>query len=328
MNNYVKAAIALGAAGCLYWLYRHTKSSMGKFEAHDEEVRNHLKEQGYTEEQISKGEVTPVPNLPEEAFREIVNESIIDDDSLLVDNIICKDGKTQENVVHIKQRYDDRLRRDVVEVLFEIPVSALSKETRCKSDGSTTVLDFIESIRGIYDRETETVVSSGFTGTMEEIVRKHTGPMDTCVIGSRVAGYVFGEYDIDGETRSCMFSVPKAVFYPTYERVTDFIKAARLEPGKKAIETDSGQTINIIDAIAVVQVMFPVQDLYNPGINKKSLIEIVKTIYDEPLGVTGATGTFEYDKFLFYDSSDQSGTSVFDIVSTEGKLKIVTTKTA
>lgn len=292
-------------------------------------------------------------NLPKRLFREVrYNLSNIDLPVDCVDLDYVFEGKyPSEHVVHVKQCFDERSNRNVLDFLFEIPISALPnvkdktvKVERKYTDGSTCVGDFVRAIKGVYDRDLNEVTDRGFAGEMEDIVTnaenlgiqiKNSKAFRDC----RLEGYIFLSYQEKDEEDDEWFDVVRLLpvnksicennpYNETHTSATDYIfdLKSHLREGEdgpvlESSDPEKFRNLKVLDGFAAVRVSFNMQDKRNiDGINHASGAKIMKMISENLRIYRGDQydedqkgGVFEYTSFMFYDPDSISTVSVFDV---------------
>lgn len=351
MNKKLKTGLVVGGllllgAGVAVWLSKRVKSTCKELENREKENEDALKESGLTEEK-PREEVIALDDDGTEVDIEVnlpkaLNEMISKDSNYLIEAVDVDEfifgNKVSEHVVHIMQRYDRGLKRNVVDILFEIPLSALwsgkdAGKKRSYYDGNTCVGDFVTTIRGKYNEDLDRV-ENGFEEVIRYLVdnkiilgttlKKGKKAKDT-IIYSGVSAYITATYerrDEDGEweTITSMLDITKKKlikenpFNPEHERATEFVCDMRValdetdnERGiamgieNTAENSENYRNFFVQDAIAAIRITLAVQDRVNlDGINAATLKQIADHIYNK-LEIEGMNGgVFRYEHFLCY----------------------------
>lgn len=362
-TNLGKAALVLLAVGGgLYWVIKHSKKTYQEIGRREKENREILKKSGFTEEDLDilsqkeEGEdcIDEKINLCKKLYEQIRFESTMPIDVVDLDGI-----NHSEKVIHVCQRFDKKTKRNLLDLCFQVPVSALSgnRGSRNYANGNTCVGDFISTIRGKFN-ETENKLEGGWIEWMEDVVRENQNFGNGKIINkgrlvdSRLEGYYyitaeknFGDVgEDDWQPIGMFFSIPPGIFKNNpynsdHDKLTDYIldliseldnnsngegvDLCGVNPG------DDVRNVKIVDVICAVRVSFVMQDQWNlDGINATSAIKILETVYND-LEIQGAgDGIFNYEYFLIYDPdsySDAEELRVFNTrESSDGKLMVIT----
>ena len=352
----------LGVVGGVYWIITKTRKTYGELDRREKENDQILVKSGLTKEEVDQlsseenqeGSETaekPGGDIRLNLCRKLFEGVLYGKANIPIDCLNVDDCKKTEKVTHVLQRFDDRLGREVLDFLFEIPTSALpdyrdgGERIRRREDGYTSVKDFSKAIKGEYDVEQQKSISKGFSGDMEMIVQNEQflgfkmkgGNLEA---DSRVDGYIYLKYDKKDEngewdTYSKFMKIPKEIcrqnpWNEKHQRVTDFVfdlkEAMKTEPqetlGKLLTHGGDPEIIRnprIVDTFAAIRVTFCIQGgQFLDGINITSGCKILEKIYED-LIITGTPGPrygsgeceFRYDNFLFYDP-DEDEVVVFD----------------
>ena len=343
-------AVVGGLVG-VWWIYRHAKKTYRELERREEENREILSKTGMSEEEADKISVSSAMqniSAPQEKTKITESEKTSEDsdyDINLVKKLFtwarfdsdipveCMDideisSEERENIVHFIQRYDPKKGRNMLDLLFELPTSALpdvkegGKARRRHADGMTCVGDFMKTLRGKFDEETGILKKSEVILDWEKMVRdeKNVGFKIKSSIGADVnlEGYFFLEYEefIDDEWKTCTKMVKiLPEFYknnklnPNHTRVTDYVCDIKDYYEDKEVDnlpissaTDNIRNIEILGAMIAIRVTFPMQDtMHIDGINFESAKEILRDIYYK-LEVKGSgDGSFKYEYYLFHN---------------------------
>lgn len=381
MKNSKLGLYVLGGTvilGGLVWVVRRAKKTVREIEQREKENKQLLLDSGLSEEDIEKIEeqienhhgsgnkkhcqdddVDCTVNVCKDTYEYLRFESDIELNSLDIDTIL--DGPS-EHVVHLCQRFDKKLKRNVLDFLFEIPKSALPRGENVKIyrkwvDGNTCTGDFITQIKGKWDFEKQES-KLGWIDWMTEMVKDpvnvglkiKTDPL----VNSQLEGYIFLKYESfdhgngDWFEESRLFKIPRVLhennpFNSDHTDLTDFIYDLRLEiesvkeddevkfDGLKLrdgsaylFDPNEFRNIRAKDVICAVRVTYLVQDSKNlGGLNSNSAVKIIENIYNN-MEVTGwNNGKFKYTGFLFYDP-DAVDVAVFsEETNKDGKVIVV-----
>ena len=354
----------LCVVGGVYWIITRTRKTYGELDRREKENDQILMKTGLTREDVDQlaseetnegsetAEERPGEEIHLNLCKKLFEGVLRGKASIPIECLNVDDCKRTEKVTHVLQRFDDKLRREVLDFLFEIPTSALldyrdgGDRVRRREDGFTSVRDFSEKIKGKYDMEQRVVISKGFSGDMEMIVQNEQflgfklkgGNLEA---DSRVEGYIYLKYDKRDEngewdTYSKFIKIPKELckqnpWNPDHQKVTDFVhdlkEAMKTKPqkvlGKMLTHGGDSERIRnprIVDTFAAIRVTFCIQGgQFLDGINVTSGCKILENIYED-LAITGNPGLryggndceFRYDNFLFYDPDDSEDVTVFD----------------
>lgn len=352
MKNLGKIGLWLLGAAVIYvggrWIIKRSKATYAELERREKENREILRKTGRTEEEVEGEDLDSSEdsekidydiNLSKRLFHDCRFLSSLPID--VVDSVeILKEY--DQHVVHVNQSFDRRSKRNVLNFLFEIPMSALSRDDRDRkySDGNTNFMDFKRAICGRWDHEKGAIVEEGFQKTMESIVKnpEHLGL--TIVNGNYtycdgwVEPYAFISYeekeDEEWISKTNLIKLEKDIiennpFNPEHFMATDFIYDLNQVYSQQGEErnnlkidsnNDAFRNIEVIDAFIAIRVSFYVQDKFHmDGINAKSGLKILEEIYDkleiEGRRSNGRSGAFVYDKFLFYKEDRNDDISVY-----------------
>jgi hypothetical protein len=353
-------AIVLATAGAVYYVYRQVKRTMKELDRREEENRTISQNLGLKEEDMNPETEAEVEdqidyeiNLPKRLFRECRFNAAFPIECVDTDYTLgCErneNGKIQyyspkENVIHVTQGFDAKRKRNVLNFLFEIPLSSYNKKSKF-TDGDVNIGEIIKVVMGNLIKEDQDDEESGkyrreggFVETMKEIVNAPenlgfsiTNP-DT-FIGCWKRGYFYLSYEerVDGEWVKInkLAPIEKNIWRinpfnrEELKTVSDFvgvIRNAYEKDGTKHIELIAEDPLrfrNIVieDAIMTIQVSFYMQDKLNIcGINPQSATEILKQILD--LEFEGK-GDFGYRYFSFYNPEEDRAISVYDAKADE-----------
>ena len=316
-----------------WWLTRRAKETykeLGRREKLGEEL---LKKSGMNENEVAS--IPPRPgdpefgvdmqiNLPYMLFEKGRFESLdIPQEYFDSDRIFTKAGPS-EHVVHIRQRFDKQLRRNLLDLIFEIPRSAASPniEDRSSNDGYTSIGNFIHAFKGDkISNENNYTFSGGLVNTIRNIINDPKyGISDLKVIpknpvvSNRLVGYYYMKYDVieDGETTKASAMLPIPETHYEGMKLSDYVYEVN-----RRLDTREGvnvslsdpriQNVEVGDVILGYCVTLKMHDAYNiDGINVKSGLAILRYIADEfeVLNRSGR-GKFKYLSFLCYDEWDE-----------------------
>jgi len=251
--------------------------------------------------------------LVKDLIREVWNEE--GDDVVVIDDIIT--GKVQ-NVLHIKERFDDRLGRNVVELLFQVPENIYRK--------GRGMGEFVEQVRGKWDPESEELVGESFIGKITSFMEKYAGEQSPSIVKSSVEGYVYGTWKDEDVVNKAMVSVSKNTYEhnymnPEHTRVTEWVADlnSELQKGEKSVlETTHGNYFTPIRAIACVKVIID-------GLTLEAARAIVKDCLAGEFKVQTSAGNYTFDRFLFYDPNGVNEQTVFEVIEEEGSYTIAST---
>lgn len=336
-------AVLGGGAWFIINRARKTYQELGRRE---EENREILEKSGLKEEDLDKK--APLPGDPdygvdteiylprliyEEAF-----QSNLEDDCLDLDRAIGGDGHSpSEHVVHIRQRFDTKIKRNVLDFLFEIPLSAIpeDRDSRKFTDGNTCVANFVTAIRGEKNKETGKY-NGGLAKEMERIINdsRYNGinidrMRARCIVDQRIEAYYFVAYkelDDNGEdliSCSAMLPVPKEhyennIYNSDHTRASDFVgdlASVILEKGPQELEFERKDIVEaqVRDVILTFRVTVKLRDAYHiDGINVKSAIAILEYIADEFNVIGWGGGSFKYTNFVFYAPDELDTLECYD----------------
>lgn len=339
----VLALAAVVAGG--YWLYVRTRKTYKELVRRDEENREILKKSGLTPEQVDQMMVENAEkdlsgqeveekeqdfgqDLCKTLFQAARFESTeIPVESFNVDEMY---ERGSERVIHVQQRFDKRSQRDVLDLLFQIPLTApLGDKWNRNNNDMPGVKDFKRAIRGEFDHDKGKVIDRGYIDKMEEIVRdeKNLGLKISggkFFVESYIEGYYYitfeQQYEDDEEwyERSGMIRIAKTSYEnnpwnPEHTKVIDYVRDLHEAKGdadyiELPFSGDNVRNVKVVDAIAVIRATFNIQGGKNlDGINKTSALEILHDIYnnfeiykDHGTKNEGDKG-FYYDYFVFYN---------------------------
>ena len=350
MKKSTKTGLVIGGLLCLgagvLWLTKRVKSTCKELEKREEENREVLEQSGLVDDGLTKEEVIGVDedgtevdiivNLPKQLNDMISNDPKYEVEAIDVNKFIFGNQGVSEHVVHFLQRYDKGLKRNVLDILFEIPISAQwsganAAKRRSQEDGYTCVGNFMSTIRGNYNSEKD-IVENGFLELIQYLIDSKTilgKPLKKnkkTIIYSGISGYMhitYKEKSTTGEdewlTTTRMIEVPRELyknnpFNEEHDGITDFICDLREEmeksKDKDGLSLDLSKFVKnsrefkdfrILDAISTIRVTLAVQDrLHLDGINDNTLKQVVDSIYNK-LEIEGMKGgIFRYEHFLCY----------------------------
>lgn len=355
------ALVLLAVGGGLYWVVKHSKKTYREIGRREEENREILKKSGFTEEDLDilsqkeEGEagVDEEINLCKKIYEQVRFES-----TMPVSVVDLEAINHSEKVIHIFQRFDEKLKRNFLDLRFQVPTSALSgnRGSRNYANGNTCVGDFISTIRGKFN-EGENKLEGGWVEWMEDIVRENQNFGNGKIINksrlvdSRIEGYYyvtaeknFGD-DVkeDWQPIGMFFSVPPSIFKNNpynseHDKLTDYILDLMIELDNSDGEGvdlcgvsygDDIRNVKIVDVICAVRVSFVMQDQWNlDGINATSALKILDTVYNEAEINGAGDGVFSYEYFLIYDPDSYCNTEELRVFNTknssDGKVMVVT----
>lgn len=337
--------LVLGAGAA--WLIKRVKSTCNELEKREKQNREVLEQSGAhidetvaDEDQIAVDEdgteVDIAVNLPKQLNSMISDDTKYEVEAVSLDDFVFSENGASEHVVHISQRYDRGLKRNVLDILFEIPLSAqwsgpTARKRRSYRDGNTCVGNFMSTIRGTYNEELD-IVEKGFQEEIEFLVNSKTilgAPIkkknQKTIVYSGITAYMHVTYEEKSRendewlTTTRMVEVPKEFyknnpFNAEHNGITDFICDLREEMEKsndadgyvfdmsKYLRNASEfRNFRILDAISTIRITLAVQDrMHLDGVNATILKQIADAIYThlEVEGMNG--GVFKYEHFICY----------------------------
>lgn len=350
MKKTTKTGLVIGGLLCLgagvLWLAKRVKSTCNELEKREKENHEVLEQSGLSNENLSNEEVIGIDedgtevdiivNLPKQLNDMISSDPNYAIEAVDIQEFIYGDRGASEHVVHFLQRYDKGLKRNVLDILFEIPISAQwsgsnAAKRRSQEDGYTCVGNFMSTIRGNYNEEKD-IVENGFLELIQYLIDSKTylgAPLKKnkkTIIYSGISGYMHITYkersrnnEDEWITTTRMIEVPRELyknnpFNAEHTGITDFICDLREEMGKSSDEnglsldllkfvknSQEFKDFRVLDAISTIRVTLAVQDcIHMDGINSITLKQIVDNIYNK-LEIEGMKGgIFRYEHFLCY----------------------------
>lgn len=332
----VLALAAVVAGG--YWLYVRTKKTYKELVRRDEENREILKKSGLTPEEVDQMMVENAEkelsgqeveekeqdfgqDLCKTLFRAVRFESDIPVECFDVDHIY---ERGSERVIHVQQRFDKRSQRDVLDLLFQIPLTApLGEKWNKNNPDMPSVRDFKRAIRGEFDHDKGKVIDRGYIDKMEEIARdeKNVGLKITggkFFVESYIEGYYYITFEEQYEgseewtERSGMVRIAKTSYEnnpwnPDHTKVIDYVRDLHEEKGDAdyieiPFSGDNIRNVKVMDAVAVIRATFNIQGGKNlDGLNKTSALEILNDIYYNFEIYKDHGSKKEGDKYYYYD---------------------------
>lgn len=316
-----------------WWLTRRAKETYKELKRREKLGEELMKNAGLTEDAVTT--LPPRPgdpdygvdmkiNLPYMLFEKGRFESLeIPQEYFDSDRIFTEKG-TSEHVVHVRQRFDKQLRRNLLDLIFEIPRSAVSPniEDRSSNDGYTSIGNFIYAFKGDkINNNNDFAFSGGLVNTIRNIINDpQYGISDLKVVpknpivSNRLVGYYFMKYDVveDGEVikASAMLPIPETHYEGM--KLSDYVHEINVKLDKReridiSLSDPRVQNVEVGDIILGYCITLKMNDAYNiDGINVNSGLAILRYIADEfeVLNRTGR-GKFQYLSFLFYDEWDE-----------------------
>lgn len=360
MKKQKVGLIVLGCAvvlGGVYFIYKHARKTYREIERRENENKKILEKSGLTEEDFEKEDENSGSdresgidydiNLSKKLYERMRFDSDIELDCIDSDKII-KEGPS-EHVVHVYQRFDDRTKRNILDFLFQLPLSALpegplAKNKRSYADGNTCVGDFVRTVKGTWNDEEKCSVQ-GWVEWMREIVQdpENLGfniKKGDFFVDSQLEGYIYLSYErFDEESREweevrSFGKVHRTMFEnnpfdPSHTKLTEFVydvaEAIKSGEGEVSLPLDSDECRNakICDIICAVRVSFNMQDQWHiDGINVTSAGKILDKIYEKSEVSGYKDGIFRYERFLFYDPDAIDSVCVFSEERNEGTGKV------
>lgn len=363
--------------GGAWYIVNRARKTYQELGRREEENREILKQSGMKEEEVDHAPKPGDPDygvdinicLPRIIFEKGYFESDIEQWHFDLDRALGysdRDGNKvdsdedrfppSEHVVHIRQRFDEKSKRNLLDFIFEIPVSALpyDKEARSYKDGNTCVADFVKALRGNKDKETGKY-SGGFAREMEKVISDPRnvgipGIRSKAVVEQRVEGFYFATYketfEDGSEPLECsaMLTIPEShytnnQYNPDHDKVSDFVYDLL-----QVIKTDGPQDLvfdrediidgKVGDVLLGFRVTVKLRDAYHiDGINANSAISILEKIVDEFQVIGWNKGLFKYEYFMFYAPNDNDLLECYDtedivVIDEDGdkvnKKKVVT----
>jgi hypothetical protein len=363
MKKQKVGLIVLGCAvvlGGVYFIYKHAKKTYREIDRREKENKNILEKSGLTEEDFEKEDensgsdresgVDYDINLSKKLYEKMRFDSGIDLDCIDLEKIL--DEGPSEHVVHVYQRFDNRTRRNILDFLFEIPLSALpegpmAKNKRSYADGNTCVGDFVRTVKGKWDEKKECPVQ-GWVEWMREIVQdpENLGfniKKGNFFVDCQLEGYIYLSYErFDEESKEwqevkSFGKVQRTMFEnnpldSSHTKLTEYVYdvAEVLSKGEEVVslplDSDEYRNAKICDIICAVRVSFNMQDRWHvDGINVTSASKILNKIYEESEVSGYRDGIFRYERFLFYDPDAIDCVCVFSEERDEetGKVRVI-----
>ena len=293
----------------------------------------------------------PGEELPEKSFMKQLYEGVRFDSDLDLDcinhDLIYSDHKERgvsERVVHLRQTFNKKTKREELEFLFEIPFSAYGLG-RSFSSTAPNIPDFLNSLLG--EKKSKKVMNQA-TGEEFDVVKRAGGfaseMKNTFIVTpdpfTQLEGYYFLTFDRkdrepDDPRYSAMIKITKD-FYQDYAAegnngLSSYIADVRKEmidkDGPYELECESPQIQNahIEDIILVQKISFPIATEQHPdGVTVKTVIKCMEKILDELKIVGTKGGRFSYSYFLMYDPDDDQDLCCFNTEPTkDGKVRVV-----
>ena len=350
-TSLVIGGLLLLGAGA-WWLIKRTKKTYKELENREKQNHEILEQLGITEdENVSDEEAIVVDsegtevdiaiNLPKQLNDLLCHDENYELDELDVNKFLLNNSPS-EHTVHIRQRYDKGEKRNVLDLMFEIPLSALwsgkgAYKQRSSEDGFTCVGNFLKTIRGEWDRE-DNYLKEQFQAEIRYLIDNQVMLGTTIkrrnskktIIYSGLCGYLYLDYKekVGGEYKdgSSLCEITKKmfeenVFNQDHSELTEFIcdVRERLETAPATgLQFDMSDYIKnpenfkdvvINDAIAAIRITVPIQDRRHiDGITINTLKQIVDNIYNK-LEIEGSGGgIFRYKHFVCYvPDTEQDG---------------------
>lgn len=368
MKKPIKTGLVIGGLLCLgagvMWFVKRVKSTCNELEKREKENHEVLEQAGLLDnDEVLPEEITVfdedgtevdiLVNLPKQLNGMISDDHKFEVSAVDVNEFLFGKKGASEHVVHFVQRYDKGVKRNVLDMLFEIPLSAQwsgkdSAKRRLPEDGNTCVANFVSTIRGKYNEEKNTL-EHGFLELIQYLIDNKTYlgvPLEKnkrTIIYSGISGYMHITYKerLDGEwvTVTRMMEIPKELymnnpFNAEHTGLTEFVCDLRGEMEKSREETglpfdlskyiknsSEYKDFQVLDAITTVRVTLAVQDhLHLDGISPSTLKQVVDNIYGK-LEIEGMKGgIFRYEHFLCYVPDLDGEIKVYGYKGTEVEI--------
>lgn len=224
------------------------------------------------------------------------------------------ENATSGHLVHVMQ--DRKNGRSMLSLLFEIPTSALSTKGKY-ADGGTNILDFTRSLRN-WDREENRILTDRcFIGTALQILE---GDSNELLAGSSKIAYGYYQYLYKGQSTISLCPLDRRIYQdsPIYEGRTkdfEFVQDFKSKQSKEAffIKRDSSdpdvQDLCLFDVFYAIKMSFWIkEDESQKGVDAQNGLKLLEEIYN--FEIEGRTGSYMYDKFLFYQADRGIGEDV------------------
>lgn len=365
MKNQGKAglwllgAVVVGTLG--YWIFKRSKKTYAELNRRDEEAKEALKKSGLSEDEILIGDERELNDEPQGGYSgnasddtervdtdinlcgKLFHDSRYMSDDLPIDAVdtidILANHNDQNNydksIVHVMQSFARKENRNVLDFIFEVPLSAISKDHH--SSGNVRIGDFSRVLRGRWDHESGAQIDGGFSKTMEDIVRDpenlginiSSGQFVYCPGWVEAYGNIMYEKRSEDGTWKRAYQTIKLdkrfiednVFNPDHTTASEFVADLNREYAKSGgtrrlkfdASTEDYRNCEVLSAFLGIRVSFYIQDKYHmDGINPTSGLKIIEEIYNDlEISDLNDKSVFNYDKFLFYETDLEDDVRVY-----------------